>query len=137
VSDGEQQEGQTWEAAMMAGNLKLGNLIFLMDRNYIQIDGNTEDVMPLEPLKEKYEAFGWHVLEIDGHNMEQIIDAVNEAKAIVEKPTMILCHTIPGKGVDFMEYDYSWHGKSPNKEEAGEALKQLQKKRKTLLSEYR
>ncbi|HNW96221.1 MAG TPA: transketolase [Candidatus Paceibacterota bacterium] len=125
VGDGEQQEGQTWEAAMFAGKHKLSNLTFLMDRNNIQIDGFTENVMPLEPLKEKYEAFGWHVLEIDGHNIQEIIDSIKHAQSIYEEPVMIICHTIPGKGVDFMEWKPEWHGKTPNKEEAEEALKQL------------
>ena len=110
---------------MFVGNNKLSNLTGIVDRNNIQIDGNTEDIMPLEPLKEKYESFGWHVLEIDGHNFEQIVDAVNEAKAIVEQPTVIIAHTIPGKGVSFMEYDYRWHGRSPTKKEEKEALSEL------------
>lgn len=125
MSDGEQDAGNTWEAAMFAGKNKLNNLTALIDRNNIQIDGFTEYIMPLEPLKEKYESFGWHVLEIDGHNFEEIGDAVNEAKAIYEKPTVIIAHTIPGKGVSFMERDYRWHGKPPNKEEADMALAEL------------
>lgn len=125
MSDGEQDSGNTWESAMFAGKSKLNNLTALIDRNNIQIDGYTEDVMPLEPLKDKYESFGWHVLEIDGHNFEQIVDAVNEAKAIYEKPTVIIAHTIPGKGVSFMEKDYLWHGRPPTKEEADVALKEL------------
>jgi len=125
MSDGEQQEGNVWESIMFAGKRKLSNLTAIIDRNNIQIDGFTEDTMPLEPLKEKYEAFGWHVLEIDGHNLEQIADAVNEAKAIYEKPTVIIAHTIPGKGVDFMEQNYLWHGKLPTKEEEQIAMKEL------------
>lgn len=125
MSDGEQDAGNTWEAAMFAGKNKLSNLTALIDRNNIQIDGFTENTMPLEPLKEKYESFGWHVIEIDGHNFEEIADAVNEAKAIYEKPTVIIAHTIPGKGVSFMERDYRWHGKPPNKEEAAKALSEL------------
>jgi len=125
MSDGEHDEGQTWEAVMFAGKNKLPNLTAIMDRNNIQIDGNTEDVMPLEPLRAKYEAFNWHVLEIDGHNLEQIIDAAGEAKAIWNKPVMIIANTIPGKGVDFMEYDYTWHGKPPTPEEAERALREL------------
>jgi transketolase len=125
VGDGEQDEGMTWEAAAMAGKWKLDNLTFIMDRNNIQIDGYTEDVMPKEPLKVKYEAFGWQVLEIDGHNIRQVIEACEEAKAIYQKPVMIIANTIPGKGVDFMEYDFNWHGKAPNPEEAKEALRQL------------
>lgn len=125
MSDGEQDEGNTWEAAMFAGKYKINNLTALMDRNNIQIDGFTEEVMPLEPLKDKYEAFSWHVLEIDGHNIQQIIDAFSEAKNIFEKPTLILAHTTPGKGVNFMENKYEWHGKPPNKDEAKLALEQL------------
>ena len=113
MSDGEQDAGNTWEAAMFIGKNRLSNLTALIDRNNIQIDGYTEKIMPLEPLKEKYEAFGWHVLEIDGHNFEEITDAVNMAKAIHEEPTVIIAHTIPGKGVSFMENDYLWHGAAP------------------------
>ncbi|MBI3627269.1 MAG: transketolase [Candidatus Sungbacteria bacterium] len=125
MSDGEQDEGQTWEAVLQAGKERLYNLICIMDRNNIQIDGNTEDIMPLEPLKAKYEAFNWHVLEIDGHNFDQIISAIDEAKAIYEKPKMIIAHTIPGKGVDFMERRFEWHGVPPNKEQAEIALEEL------------
>ena len=125
TSDGEHDEGQTWEAIMFAGKNKLDNLTEIMDRNNIQIDGFTEDVMPLEPLRAKYEAFNWHVLEIDGNNIEAVIAGVNEAKAIYEKPVLIIAHTIPGKGVDFMEFDPAWHGVPPNKEQAKEALHQL------------
>lgn len=125
VSDGEQEEGQVWEAVMMAGKHRLNNLVFIMDRNNIQIDGYTEDVMPLEPIRDKYEAFNWHVIDIDGHNMRQIIEACELAKSIYEKPTLIIAHTIPGKGVDFMEGEFEWHGKPPNAKEAQNALKQL------------
>lgn len=125
TSDGEHDEGNIWEAIMFAGKNRLSNLTNILDRNNIQIDGFTEDVMPLEPLKQKYEAFNWHVLEIDGHNIEAIIDAVNEAKAVYEKPTVIIAHTIPGKGVDFMEGEYKWHGISPTPTEAMLALRQL------------
>jgi transketolase len=124
-SDGELQEGQIWEAAMFAGNNRVNNLVWIIDRNNIQIDGYTEDVMPLEPLREKLEAFNWHVIEIDGHNIEEIINACNHAKAIMERPTAIIAHTIPGKGVEFMEYKFEWHGKPPNKKQAKEALHQL------------
>ena len=113
MSDAEQEAGQTWEAAMFAGKNKLDNLTAIIDRNNIQIDGFTEDIMPLEPLKEKYEAFNWHVLEVDGHNIEAIIDACNQAKAIHQKPTVLIMHTIPGKGVSFMENDFKWHGTPP------------------------
>src|SRR3989344_4280614 len=117
MSDGEQEEGQIWEAAMFAGKNKLRNLTGIIDRNNIQIDGYTEDIMPLEPFADKWRAFGWHVLEVDGNNVREVIDACNEAKAIYEKPTVIICHTIPGKGVDFMEYRYEWHGTPPDASE--------------------
>jgi transketolase len=125
MGDGELDAGQVWEAAMWAGKNKLDNLTAFIDRNNIQIDGFTEDVMPLEPLKEKFEAFGWSVLEIDGHNIRQIYDTIFEARAIFEKPVCVIAHTIPGKGVDFMEFDFSWHGKPPNAEEAQKALNEL------------
>ena len=125
MGDGELNEGNIWEAAMFAGKYKLHNLIGIIDRNNIQIDGNTEDIMPLEDLKGKWESFGWHVQEIDGHNIESIIDACSMARAIVEKPSVIIAHTIPGKGVPFMEFDYHWHGAPPNSEQAKEALKKL------------
>lgn len=125
MSDGEQQEGNIWEAVMFAGNNKLGNLTALMDRNFIQIDGMTEEVMPLDSLKEKYEAFGWFVIKVDGHNVEEIADAIDHARAIPDKPTLVLAHTIPGKGVSEIEYDYRWHGKPPSKEEAARFIKQL------------
>jgi len=125
MSDGEQQEGQTWEALMLAANYKLNNLTALIDRNNIQIDGHTEEVMPLEPLKEKYLAFGWHVLEINGHKFEEIIEAFAQAKTIWEKPTIIIAHTIPGKGVSFMENLAEWHGKAPTSQEAEKALREL------------
>lgn len=125
LSDGEQDAGNIWESAMFAGKNKLSNLTALIDRNNIQINGMTEDVMPLEPLREKYEAFGWHVLDIDGHNMEEIVDSVEQAKAIYEKPTMIISHNIPGKGVKEIEFDYIWHGKPPNQEEAKRFLSEL------------
>ncbi len=125
MSDGEHDEGQTWEAILFAGKTALPNLTAIMDRNNIQIDGNTEDIMPLEPLREKYEAFGWHVIEIDGHNIETIIGACEEAKAVWNRPVMIIANTIPGKGVSFMEYDYIWHGKPPTAEEAKKALHDL------------
>lgn len=136
MSDGEQDAGNTWEAAMLAGKHKLHNLTALIDRNNIQIDGFTEDVMPLENLRAKYEAFNWHVLEIDGHNMGQIIAAFDEAKAIFEKPTVILAHTTAGKGVDFMENKFEWHGKPPNKKEARLALAELRTLQGKIKSEH-
>jgi len=125
MSDGEQDCGNVWEAAMLAGKYHLSNLTAIIDRNNIQSDGFTESIMPLESLKEKYESFNWHVLEVDGHNIEEFVDAINEAKAIFEKPTMIIAHTIAGKGVDFMEFDFRWHAGSINKTQAHEALSQL------------
>jgi transketolase len=125
LSDGELDEGNSWEGIMFAGANKLSNLTAVIDRNNIQINGMTEDIMPLEPLADKWRAFGWHVLEIDGHNMEAIIDAVNEAKAIVEKPTVIIARTIAGKGIKEIEYDYKWHGTPPNKEQEEMWLKEL------------
>lgn len=136
MSDGEHDEGQIWEAVLFAGKNRLASLTGIIDRNNIQIDGMTEDIMPLEPLRDKYEAFNWHVLEVDGHNIQAIVDACNEAKAIVEKPVVIIAHTIPGKGVDFMEYKYEWHGKPPNKEEAQLALKELRTLGGKIVSEH-
>lgn len=129
MSDGEQQAGNIWEAVMLANKLKLDNLIGVIDRNYIQIDGYTEEVMPLDPLKEKYLAFGWEVIEIDGHNYQEIISAFALAKKI-KKPVIIIAYTIPGKGVSFMENDYHWHGKIPSKEEAEKAIEELTQKLK-------
>jgi transketolase len=132
MSDGEQEEGQIWEAAMFAAKYKLRNLVGLIDRNNIQIDGHTEDIMPLEPFADKWRAFGWHVLEVDGHNIQEIINACNEAKAIYEKPTVIICHTIPGKGVDFMEYRYEWHGTPPDASDIPGAPKKGEQAKKAL-----
>jgi transketolase len=125
TGDGELNEGNNWEAIMLIAKYKLTNLIAIVDRNNIQIDGPTEVVMPLEDLRTKWEAFGWHVLEIDGNDVEAVIDAVHMAKAIVERPVVIIAHTIPGKGVDFMEYDFHWHGVAPNHEQAKLALKEI------------
>jgi transketolase len=125
MGDGELDEGNIWEAAMFAGKYKLSQLIAFIDRNNIQLDGNTEDIMPLEDLRGKWESFGWHVLEIDGNNIESIIDAVNITKTITNRPCVIISYTIPGKGVDFMEYDYKWHGVSPNSDQARDALQKL------------
>jgi len=133
MSDGECDEGNTWEAIMFAGKNKLNNLTALVDRNNIQIDGHTEDIMPLEPFRQKWEAFNWHVIEIDGHNIRDIIDAYEEAKAIYEKPTVIIAHNIPGKGVSFMENDPEWHGKPPTAEQAKVALTELEHIRKDIL----
>ncbi len=125
MSDAEQDAGNTWEAAMLAGKLKLDNLTGVIDRNNIQIDGMTEDVMPLEPLRAKYEAFGWHVLEINGHSFSEINNAFETAWAVYEKPVLIIAHTIPGKGVDFMEFSYPWHSKTFKPEEVKASLHQL------------
>lgn len=125
MSDGEHEEGNLWEAAMFAGKYKLSNLTGIIDRNNIQIDGNTEDIMPLEPFADKYRAFGWHVLEVDGHNIPQFVAACEEAKAIFEKPTVIIAHTIPGKGIREIERDFRWHGKPPSKDEAAKFLTEL------------
>ncbi len=125
LGDGELDEGQNWEAIMLAGREKLHNLIAIIDRNNIQIDGFTEDVLPLEPLADKWRAFNWHVQEIDGHNFEAIDEAVNQAKAIFSQPSVIIAHTIPSKGVPEFERQYQWHGKPPNKAEGELALREL------------
>ncbi|MDE2001172.1 MAG: transketolase [Patescibacteria group bacterium] len=138
TSDGEHDEGNTWEAVMFAGKQgsKLNNLTAIMDRNNIQIDGFTENVMPLESIRAKYEAFNWHVLEVNGNDIAEFVAAVNEAKAIYEKPTMIIAHTIPGKGVSFMENDFTWHGKPPKPEEAKRALHELRTLEGRIKSEH-
>lgn len=125
MSDGELQEGNSWEAIMFAGAKKLGNLTAIIDRNYIQIDGNTENVMPLEPLADKWKSFNWHVIEINGHNFTEIVDACEMAKTITDKPTVIVAHTIPGKGVKEIEGDYKWHGTPPNAEQEKKWLGEL------------
>jgi transketolase len=125
MGDGELEEGNVWEASMFAGKYKLSQLVAFIDRNNIQIDGTTESVMPLEDLADKWKSFGWHVIEIDGHNIKSIIDAVDMAKAITNRPTVIIAYTIPGKGVKFMEYDYKWHGVAPNGEQAQKAISEL------------
>lgn len=125
MSDGELNEGNTWEAAMFAGKYRLSQLIGIIDRNNIQISGSTEEVMPLESLRGKWESFGWHVQEIDGHNIESIVEAASMARAITNRPSVIIAHTVPGRGVDFMEYDYQWHGKAPDSDQAKRALEQL------------
>jgi transketolase len=141
MGDGELDEGNIWEAAMLAGKYKLNNVIGIIDRNNIQIDGPTESVMPLEDLKGKWEAFGWHVIGINGNDIEAVIDACAMARAVVEKPVMIIAHTIPGKGVDFMEYDFHWHGGAPgtgvpNHEQAVVALKELRTLKGKIRSEH-
>jgi len=125
TSDGEHEEGNHWEAVDFAAKYQLSNLTVIVDRNFIQIDGFTEDVMPLEPMIEKYKAFNWNVMDIDGHNFEEIIGATQKAKEWEKGPTVIIAHTIPGKGVSFMENKFEWHGKPPNPEEAKKALHEL------------
>lgn len=125
TSDGEHEEGNTWEAAMFIGKNRLDNITQIIDRNNIQIDGLTENIMPLEPLKDKYKSFNWEVLEVDGNNIHAFVDAVRQARAIHERPTVIIANTIPGLGVDFMENKYEWHGKPPTPEEAKKALSEL------------
>ena len=127
MSDGELDEGNSWEAIMLAGKYRLRNLIAIVDRNNIQIDGYTENIMPLEPLKEKWQSFGWYVIEVGGHDMRAIDEAVKEAQGIFEKPVVIIAHTIPGKGVKEFERDYKWHGIAPSKEQGAMALKELRK----------
>jgi transketolase len=136
TSDGEHQEGNTWEAYMWLGKNPLPNLTIIIDRNYIQIDGITEDVMPLEPLKQKLEAFGLHVLEVDGHNIRAFVDKVREAQSEWRRTSVIIAYTIPGKGVSFMEKKFEWHGKPPNKEEAKKALDELRTLGGKIISEH-
>ena len=127
LGDGELDEGNNWEAIMFAGKNKLGNLIAIVDRNKIQIGGDTENVMPLEPLGDKWRAFNWNVLEISGHDFLKLNEAVQQAKENYDKPTVIITHTIAGKGVKTWEGDYHWHGKAPNKKEAEMAILELEK----------
>jgi len=125
TGDGELNCGQIWEAMMLAGKERLHNLIMIVDRNNIQIDGFTRAVMPLEPLYEKFESVGWHVQEADGHNFEAMNDCIGQAQSAYNQPSVIIAHTIPGKGVGDFERDFSWHGKPPNEKEAKAALKEL------------
>jgi transketolase len=136
MGDGELDEGNIWEAAMLTAKYNLNNVIGIIDRNNIQIDGPTEAVMPLDDLKAKWVSFGWHVIEIDGNNIESVIDACAMARAVVDKPVMIIAHTIPGKGVDFMEYDFHWHGSPPNAEQAKKALQELRTLQGKIRSEH-
>lgn len=132
LSDGELQAGNAWEGAMFAGNNALSNLTAIVDRNNIQISGTTEEVMPLEPLVDKWSAFKWNVIEVDGHNITSFIDAIDEARAISEKPTVVIAHTIPGKGIKEIEHDFRWHGKPPSKDEEKKFLKELRTLRGTI-----
>lgn len=126
MGDGEIQEGNIWEAAMASSHYKCDNLCGLLDYNGFQIDGAVKDVMCLEPIVNKWQAFGWHTIEIDGHNMRQILDAYDEAKTIKGRPTIIIAHTIKGKGVSFMENVVDFHGRAPTREETEKALKELE-----------
>src|SRR3990167_6616540 len=136
MSDGELEEGNSWEAIMLGAKEKLQNLTAIVDRNNIQIEGYTEDVMPLEPLKQKWEAFNWHVQVIDGHNFEQIVGAVGIAQAEFSKPSVIIANTIPGKGVSFMERKFEWHGKPPKGSEGVRALNELRTLEGKIKSEH-
>jgi transketolase len=137
TSDGEHQEGNTWEALMAASKYKLDNLTVIIDRNNIQIDGFTENVMPLEYLRAKYESFNWFAQEVDGHNIRAFVDAINHTQAVHQKPSVIIAHTIPGMGVDFMENKFEWHGKPPNEEEAKKALDELRTLQGKIESEHK
>ena len=134
TSDAEHQCGLHWEAALAAAKFGLDNLINIIDRNFIQIDGSTEDVMPLQPLADKYRAFNWEVFECDGNDIAAFIETVERAQAVKGKPSVIIAHTLPGKGVSYMEGDYTWHGKTPNKDQAAQALQELEAARERLLA---
>ncbi|MGH8164020.1 MAG: transketolase, partial [Rhodanobacteraceae bacterium] len=136
TSDAEHQCGLHWEATMTAGKFKLDNLICIVDRNFIQIDGDTEEIMPLEPLADKYRSFNWDVLECDGNDIVAFIETVEKAKQIAGKPVVIIAHTVPGKGVSFMEGDYKWHGTPPNKDQAAEALRELEAQSERILAHH-
>jgi len=132
MGDGEMNEGQVWEALLLAAKYKLSNLVAVIDRNNIQIDGTSDDVLPLEPLAGKLRSFGWNVLEIDGNDIAAVLDAFDNAKKSADKPTAVIAKTVPGKGVSFMEGRFDWHGKVPNAEQAAQALKELEEQRKGL-----
>lgn len=136
MSDGELDEGNSWEGAMLAGKERLGNLVAIVDRNNIQIDGYTEDVMPLEPLVSKWKSFNWHVREVDGHDFKDLDEAIGEAKSVFNQPSVLIAHTIPGKGVPEFERKYEWHGKPPNQKEAEDALRALRRLGDKIKSEY-
>jgi transketolase len=125
LGDGELQEGQIWEAAMTAAHYKLDNLIAFVDRNDLQIDGRVSAVMGVDPVGDKFRAFGWHVQEIDGHDFDQILAAVDAAKAVAGKPSVIIARTVKGKGVSFMEGQSAWHGRCPTEAEYKQALAEL------------
>ncbi len=126
MGDGEIQEGNIWEAAMAAAHFKLDNLCGIVDFNRFQIDGRIEDIMGLEPLANKWESFGWHVIQCDGHNVQELLESFEEAKSIKLKPTVIIAHTVKGKGVSFMEHVVDFHGRAPSEKEREIALKELQ-----------
>lgn len=128
LGDGEIQEGQIWEAAMSASHYKLTNLCAILDYNSYQIDGSVAEIMNIEPVAKKWQAFGWHTIEIDGHNYKQILDAYDKAETIKDKPTIIIAKTVKGKGVTFMENTHAWHGKAPDSEQSKKALEELLKK---------
>ena len=125
LGDGELQEGQVWEAAMAAAHYKLDNLTAFVDYNGLQIDGTIQDVMNPEPIADKFAAFGWNVISIDGHDIEAIKDAIEQAKTVKGKPTMVVCRTVKGKGVSFMENNGAWHGSAPNQEQRDQAIAEL------------
>jgi len=131
MSDGELNEGNTWEGIMLAGKYKLNNLIAIIDRNNIQIDGKTDDVMPLDPLADKWKAFNWNVLEVDGHDFKKINETVEKAQMEKDRPTVIIAHTVSAKGVKEWEGDYHWHGKPPTKEEGDMAIRELEELKKS------
>jgi len=126
MGDGECDEGQVWEAAMAGAHYKLDNLTAIIDNNGVQLDGFNKDIMNIEPLGRKWEAFGWHVIEADGHNIKQLIEAFKQAGQVKGQPTAIIAHTVKGKGVSFMENNPDWHGKAPTPEELGRALRELE-----------
>jgi transketolase len=134
TSDAEHQCGLHWEAMMTAAKFNLDNLTCIIDRNFIQIDGSTEDIMPLEPLADKYRAFNWEVFECDGNDIGEFVETAERAKKVTGKPQVIIAHTLPGKGVSYMEGDYTWHGKPPNKDQADEALRELATARERILA---
>jgi transketolase len=127
IGDGESQEGSIWEASMAAPNFKLDNLTAILDYNHLQNDDSVDDIMPIHPVVDKWQAFGWHVIEIDGHDMTQVVDALEKAKAHQGAPTMIVANTVKGKGVSYMENVCEWHGKAPCQEEADRALEELRR----------
>ena len=127
IGDGESQEGSIWEASMAAPNFKLDNLTAILDYNHLQNDYSVDDIMPIHPVVDKWQAFGWHVIEIDGHDMTQVVDALEKAKAHQGAPTMIVANTVKGKGVSYMENVCEWHGKAPCQEEADRALEELRR----------